>query len=95
VNAAAALDKGFAHLALREMPQIGHKTPKNQENPQKTCGNRPFAVDKAFEKPQGKRRWVLSDPHKHRAFPARAVECECGEERPSAAIRGTLHLGPV
>jgi DNA-binding protein HU-beta len=43
------------------------KSSKNRRKPQKTCGNRGFAVDNGVEKPQGKRRWVLSDPHKHRA----------------------------
>jgi len=79
-DAATALDKGFAHTARREMAQIGKKTIKTRQKPQKTCGNQGFGVDKAFQKPQGKRRWVLSNPHKHRVFPATAGERGCGEE---------------
>jgi hypothetical protein len=47
------------------LPKKQAKTRKYRNNQQKTCGNRAFVIDKPFEKPQGKRRWVLSDPHKH------------------------------
>jgi DNA-binding protein HU-beta len=57
----------FPCFPAREFSPNGVKTRKNQRKLEKTCGNRPFAVDKGFQKTQGKRRWVLSDPHKHRA----------------------------
>jgi hypothetical protein len=83
-HAAAALDKGFAHTHRSALAPFKEKTLKNRQKPQKTCGNRAFAVDKVFQKPQGKRRWVLSEPHKHwvsRLLPegARAEKRESAE----------------
>jgi hypothetical protein len=67
------------------MAEIHKKTLKNREKQQKTCGNRPFAVDKDFKKPQGKRRWVLSHPHKHRAS-AEVVDAESGNRQQQPEI---------
>jgi uncharacterized protein YqcC (DUF446 family) len=38
------------------MTKNGQNWEQNPKKPEKTCGNRPFAVDNLAKKPQGKRR---------------------------------------
>jgi hypothetical protein len=52
----------FEPAQIHEIPLFPAKSPRN---PQKTCGNKPFPIDKRFAKTQGKRRGVLPDPRQH------------------------------
>ncbi len=41
------------------------KTEQNRWNREITRGNRPFAVDKAFQRVEGELRYGTPDPHEH------------------------------
>jgi hypothetical protein len=52
-NAGSRENSGSRALRSAKTPNIPGFPEKNQEKPQKTCGNRAFSIDNSLRKPQG------------------------------------------